>query len=56
MAYDNNNVFAKILRGEIPTTKIYEDDYALAFPDLNPKAPVHVWLFRKDRTVIFRNL
>ena len=36
MAYDENNVFAKILRGEIPTTKLYEDEYALAFPDLNP--------------------
>ncbi len=47
MAYDNNNVFAKILRGEIPTTKIYEDDYALAFPDLNPKAPVHVLVIPK---------
>ena len=47
MAYDENNVFAKILRGEIPTTKLYEDEYALAFPDLNPKAPVHVLVIPK---------
>jgi histidine triad (HIT) family protein len=40
--YDDNNIFAKILRGEIPSTKIYEDDYALAFPDINPAAPTHI--------------
>ena len=42
MTYDNTNVFAKILRGEIPTKKIYEDDYAVAFPDIHPDAPTHV--------------
>ena len=41
-AYDPNNVFAKILRGEIPCKKVYEDEFALAFDDINPQAPVHV--------------
>lgn len=47
MAYDSNNVFAKILRGELPTNKIYEDEYCIAFPDLNPKTPVHVLVIPK---------
>lgn len=42
MAYDMNNIFAKILRGEIPCEKIYEDGFAIAFPDIDPKAPTHV--------------
>ena len=37
MSYDNNNIFAKILRGEIPCKKIYEDDYVLSFHDINPQ-------------------
>ena len=37
MNYDNNNIFAKILRGEIPCKKIYEDNYVLAFHDVNPQ-------------------
>lgn len=41
MTYDNNNVFAKILRGEIPSRKIYEDAHVIAFHDLHPRAPVH---------------
>jgi histidine triad (HIT) family protein len=45
--YDNNNVFAKILRGEIPCKKVYEDDYALAFHDINPQAPIHVLVIPK---------
>jgi len=49
MAYDENNVFAKILRGEIPVKKIYEDEYALAFPDINPQAPVHVLVIPKGK-------
>src|SRR5438270_4546235 len=40
--YDDSNIFAKILRGEIPSAKVYEDDYALAFPDINPAAPTHI--------------
>jgi diadenosine tetraphosphate (Ap4A) HIT family hydrolase len=47
MPYDTNNIFAKILRGEIPCKKIYEDECALAFPDINPKAPVHVLVIPK---------
>lgn len=47
MSYDESNVFAKILRGEIPTNKIYEDEYALAFPDMAPKAAVHVLVIPK---------
>lgn len=42
MAYDMDNIFAKILRGEIPCEKIYEDGFAIAFPDINPQAPTHV--------------
>ena len=47
MAYDPNNVFARILRGEIPCNRVYEDDFALAFDDLNPQAPVHVLVIPK---------
>ena len=47
MAYDKNNIFAKILRGEIPCNKVYEDDFALAFHDINPQAPVHVLVIPK---------
>jgi diadenosine tetraphosphate (Ap4A) HIT family hydrolase len=47
MAYDPDNVFARILRGEIPCKKVYEDDFALAFHDINPKAPVHVLVIPK---------
>ena len=41
MAYDPENIFAKILHGDIPCDKVYEDDTALAFKDINPQAPVH---------------
>ncbi len=47
MTYDSNNIFAKILRGEIPTQKIYEDEHVLAFPDIAPKAPVHILVLPK---------
>lgn len=47
MAYDPNNIFAKILRGEIPCKKVYEDDFALAFHDINPQAPIHVLVIPK---------
>ena len=40
--YDDANIFAKILRGEIPNRTVYEDEWALAFHDINPQAPVHV--------------
>jgi len=41
-AYDDQNIFAKILRGEIPARKVYEDSWALAFHDINPQAPTHI--------------
>jgi len=47
MAYDDSNIFAKILRGEIPCKKVYEDDFALAFHDIRPLAPVHVLVIPK---------
>lgn len=47
MVYDTNNIFARILRGEIPCKKVYEDDYALAFEDITPAAPVHVLVIPK---------
>lgn len=47
MAYDEQNIFAKILRGEIPCKKIYEDDFALAFHDIHPQAPVHALVIPK---------
>jgi histidine triad (HIT) family protein len=46
-AYDNNNVFAKILRGEFPCYKVYEDDHALAFLDIMPRAPGHTLIIPK---------
>jgi diadenosine tetraphosphate (Ap4A) HIT family hydrolase len=51
MAYDRDNVFAKILRGEIPCQKVYEDEHALAFRDINPLAPVHVLVIPKGEYV-----
>ncbi len=47
MAYDPNNVFAKILRGELPCQKVYEDTHVLAFRDIRPQAPVHVLVVPK---------
>lgn len=49
--YDDANVFARILRGEIPATKVYEDDHALAFHDINPQAPTHVLVIPKGAYV-----
>lgn len=49
--YDDSNVFARILRGEIPCRKVYEDDFALAFHDIAPQAPVHVLVIPKGRYV-----
>lgn len=40
--YDNNNIFARILRGELPCRKVYEDDHVLAFEDINPLSPTHI--------------
>ena len=49
--YDDNNIFARILRSEIPSAKIYEDEFAYAFPDINPQAPTHVLVIPKGRYV-----
>ena len=51
MTYDPENIFAKILRGEIPCTKVFENDHALAFEDINPQAPVHVLVIPKGAYV-----
>jgi diadenosine tetraphosphate (Ap4A) HIT family hydrolase len=49
--YDDQNVFAKILRGEIPCRKVFENDHALAFHDLHPQAPVHILVIPKGAYV-----
>lgn len=53
MKYDKNNIFARILRKEIPASIIYEDDYAIAFHDIAPKAPVHILVIPKGEFVSF---
>jgi diadenosine tetraphosphate (Ap4A) HIT family hydrolase len=45
--YDDNNIFARILRGEIPSSKVYEDEHVLAFHDINPLAPTHILVIPK---------
>jgi histidine triad (HIT) family protein len=50
-AYDDSNIFARILRGEIPNKTVYEDKWVLAFHDINPQAPVHVLVIPKGRYV-----
>ena len=55
MAYDPNNIFAKILRGEIPCKKVHEDDHTLAFHDINPQAPVHVLVIPKGAYVSMKD-
>jgi histidine triad (HIT) family protein len=47
LPYDDQNIFAKILRGEIPSQRVFEDDYALAFHDINPQAPTHILVIPK---------
>ena len=47
MSYDDNNIFAKILRGEIPCKKIYENDFVLSFYDINPQRKVHALVIPK---------
>ena len=53
MAYDVNNVFAKIIRGEIPCKKVFEDEHTLAFHDINPQAPRHILLIPKTPYISF---
>ncbi len=51
LPYDDNNIFARILRGELPCNKVYEDDWSIAFHDIRPQAPVHVLVVPKGRYV-----
>jgi len=51
MSYDPNNIFARILRGEIPCKKVHEDEHILAFHDINPQAPIHVLVIPKGAYV-----
>ena len=51
MSYDKNNIFAKILRGEIPCKKVYENDHVLAFHDINPQKKVHVLVIPKGEYI-----
>ena len=52
-AYDNYNVFAKILKGEIPCQKIDENEFSLAFTDINPQAPIHILVIPKNPYIDF---
>ncbi|HYD14241.1 MAG TPA: histidine triad nucleotide-binding protein [Allosphingosinicella sp.] len=47
LPYDDSNIFARILRGEIPSKRVYEDEFALAFHDISPQAPVHILVIPK---------
>ncbi|MBP6379776.1 MAG: histidine triad nucleotide-binding protein [Sphingorhabdus sp.] len=51
LPYDDQNIFAKILRGEIPNRTVYEDEWALAFHDINPQAPIHILVIPKGAYV-----
>ncbi len=51
MGYDPDNIFARILRGDLPCDKVYEDEFALAFRDINPQAPIHVLVIPKGAYV-----
>jgi len=51
MVYDRSNVFARILRGEIPCSKVYEDEHVLAFRDIHPQAPTHIVLIPKGEYI-----
>ena len=51
MSYDKNNIFAKIIRGEIPCKKVYENDHVLAFHDINPQKKIHVLVIPKGEYV-----
>ena len=51
MIYDDNNIFAKILRGEIPCDKIYEDDFVLSFYDINPQKKIYALVIPKGKYI-----
>jgi len=54
-AYEDSNIFARILRGEIPCKKVHEDDFTLAFHDIQPQTPIHVLVIPKGRYVSFED-
>lgn len=51
LPYDDQNIFAKILRGEIPCSKVFEDEFSFAFNDINPQAPIHILVIPKGAYV-----
>tara|TARA_A100001035_G_C27337735_1_gene301314 strand:+ start:80 stop:436 length:357 start_codon:yes stop_codon:yes gene_type:complete len=51
MSYDKNNIFAKILRGEVPCKKVYENDHVLAFHDISPQKKIHVLVIPKGEYI-----
>ena len=51
LPYDDSNIFARILRGELPAKTVYEDEFALAFHDINPQAPLHILVIPKGAYV-----
>ena len=53
--YDDNNIFAKILRGDIPSKPIVQNDYAYAFYDINPQAPIHILVIPKGKYVSYED-
>ena len=55
MSYDDSNIFAKILKGEIPCNKIYEDDFVLSFHDINPQKKIHALVITKGKYVDLDN-
>jgi diadenosine tetraphosphate (Ap4A) HIT family hydrolase len=56
MVYDDRNIFARILKGEIPCNKVYENEYALAFEDIRPQAPVHVLVIPKGPYITLHDM
>ena len=55
MTYDTNNVFARILRKELDTPLVYEDEYVVAFKDINPQAPIHILVITKAAYTSFQD-
>lgn len=55
MSYDSNNIFAKIIRKEIPCQQVYEDEMVIAFHDIHPKAPTHILVLPKGEYINFHD-
>lgn len=53
MTYDPDNIFARIIRGELPSNKVFEDDHFLAINDIHPSAPIHVLVMPKEKYISF---